>query len=75
LVLKLIIVRVGSKDPALFIILIDPGVVQTTTQPSQPPEVFDSPQPGREYTIRMNIPEFTCRHAKTSQPDFATLKL
>lgn len=46
-----------------------------STQPSKELEVFDNPQPGREYTIRMNIPEFTCLCPKTGQPDFATLKL
>jgi len=46
-----------------------------TSQPSKQLEVFDNPQPSREYTIRMNIPEFTCLCPKTGQPDFATLKL
>ena len=46
-----------------------------STQPSKELEVFDNPQPSREYTIRMNIPEFTCLCPKTGQPDFATLKL
>ncbi len=46
-----------------------------TTQPSKELEVFDNPQPSREYTIRMNIPEFTCLCPKTGQPDFANLKL
>lgn len=46
-----------------------------STQPSKELEVFDNPQSGREYTIRMNIPEFTCLCPKTGQPDFATLKL
>ena len=38
-------------------------------------EVFDNPQPGRDYTIRIEIPEFTCLCPKTGQPDFATLLL
>ena len=46
-----------------------------STQPSKELEVFDNPQPSREYTIRMNIPELTCLCPKTGQPDFATLKL
>jgi 7-cyano-7-deazaguanine reductase len=45
----------------------------------QPPdahlEVFDNPSPGRDYTIRIRIPEFTCLCPKTGQPDFATLDL
>jgi 7-cyano-7-deazaguanine reductase len=46
-----------------------------SSQPSKELEVFDNPQPERDYTIRMNIPEFTCLCPKTGQPDFATLKL
>lgn len=38
-------------------------------------ETFANPTPERDYTIRMNIPEFTCLCPKTGQPDFATLKL
>jgi len=38
-------------------------------------ETFDNPSPERDYTIRMEIPEFTCLCPKTGQPDFATLIL
>lgn len=38
-------------------------------------ETFPNPQRGRDYTIRMRIPEFTCLCPKTGQPDFATLRL
>ncbi len=38
-------------------------------------ETFPNPEPGRDYTIRMRIPEFTCLCPKTGQPDFATLQL
>ena len=38
-------------------------------------EVFDNPSPTRDYTIRIDIPEFTCLCPKTGQPDFATLDL
>lgn len=38
-------------------------------------ETFANPQPGRDYTIRMRIPEFTCLCPRTGQPDFATLDL
>ena len=38
-------------------------------------ETFPNPQAGRDYTIRMRIPEFTCLCPKTGQPDFATLLL
>ena len=44
-----------------------------TTTPSKTLEIFDNPQPGRDYTIRIRIPEFTCLCPKTGQPDFATL--
>ena len=45
------------------------------TQPSRSLETFDNPNPQRDYTIRMEIPEFTCLCPKTGQPDFATLHL
>ena len=38
-------------------------------------ETFNNPNPGRDYTIRIRIPEFTCLCPKTGQPDFATMKL
>jgi 7-cyano-7-deazaguanine reductase len=43
--------------------------------PSREIELFPNPQPGRDYTIRMRIPEFTCLCPRTGQPDFATLEL
>jgi len=50
----------------------------TTIVPSQPSlelETFPNPAPERDYTVRMQIPEFTCLCPKTGQPDFATLEL
>lgn len=44
-----------------------------TAQPSKTLETFANPQPARDYTIRIEIPEFTCLCPKTGQPDFATL--
>jgi 7-cyano-7-deazaguanine reductase len=38
-------------------------------------EFFPNPNPARDYTIRIRIPEFTCLCPKTGQPDFATLNL
>ena len=38
-------------------------------------ETFPNPQPGRDYLIHMEIPEFTCLCPKTGQPDFAVLTL
>ena len=36
-------------------------------------EYFPNPNPARDYTIRIRIPEFTCLCPKTGQPDFATI--
>ena len=38
-------------------------------------ETFPNPFPGRDYTIAMECPEFTCLCPKTGQPDFATLHI
>ncbi len=46
-----------------------------TTAPSRELETFENPEPGRDYTIRVRIPEFTCLCPKTGQPDFANLLL
>ena len=43
--------------------------------PSTELVTFDNPAPGRDYTIRMTLPEFTCLCPVTGQPDFATLEL
>ena len=45
------------------------------SQPSKTLETFDNPSPERDYTIRIQIPEFTCLCPKTGQPDFAELTL
>lgn len=44
------------------------------TAPQSALETFSSPSE-RDYTIRIQIPEFTCLCPKTGQPDFATLEL
>ncbi len=46
-----------------------------TTTPSKNLETFPNPEPGRDYTIRMDLPEFTCVCPLTGQPDFAQLRL
>ncbi|QIT56153.1 NADPH-dependent 7-cyano-7-deazaguanine reductase QueF [Aquisalimonas sp. 2447] len=46
-----------------------------STKPSSALETFPNPHPDRDYTIRMEIPEFTCLCPKTGQPDFATIHL
>lgn len=45
------------------------------SQPSKTLETFDNPQPERDYTIRIEVPEFTCLCPKTGQPDFAELTI
>ena len=46
-----------------------------STRPAKTLETFPNPQPGRDYHIQMEIPEFTCLCPKTGQPDFAILTL
>ena len=46
-----------------------------TATPTKQLETFANPEPARDYTIRMQIPEFTCLCPRTGQPDFATLDL
>ncbi len=38
-------------------------------------ETFPNPQPGRDYEIDFECPEFTCVCPKTGQPDFATIRI
>ena len=45
------------------------------TKPSRQLETFENPNPERDYTIEITMPEFTCLCPKTGQPDFATLTL
>ncbi len=44
-------------------------------RPEKALEVFDNPNPERDYHIRIDSPEFTCLCPKTGQPDFAEIKL
>jgi 7-cyano-7-deazaguanine reductase len=46
-----------------------------SSEPTKTLETFDNPQPDRDYTIRIRVPEFTCLCPKTGQPDFAVLHL
>lgn len=46
-----------------------------STRPSKTLDSFPNPEPNRDYTIRMRMPEFTCICPKTGQPDFAELHL
>ena len=43
--------------------------------PTKDLETFANTELARDYTIRMQIPEFTCLCPRTGQPDFATLDL
>ena len=43
--------------------------------PSRALETFENPNPDRDYTIRIEVPEFTCLCPKTGQPDFAELRV
>ncbi|AFT66715.1 preQ(1) synthase [Cycloclasticus sp. P1] len=46
-----------------------------STQLNTDLETFPNPNTERDYTIRIDTPEFTCLCPKTGQPDFATLTL
>ena len=45
------------------------------TQPSKTLETFANPNPEREFTIRIKVPEFTCLCPMTGQPDFASFDI
>ena len=51
------------------------GHIQRSAEPRQDVETFANPNPERDYTVRIKIPEFTCLCPKTGQPDFAVLTL
>jgi 7-cyano-7-deazaguanine reductase len=46
-----------------------------STQATDAIDTFPNPKPERDFTIRIEIPEFTCLCPKTGQPDFATLEI
>ena len=43
--------------------------------PGRDLETFPNPRPGRDYEISFECPEFTCVCPRTSQPDFATIRI
>ena len=45
------------------------------TAPSKQLDVVPNPHPGRDYEVRLEIPEFTCLCPVTGQPDFATIRI
>ena len=46
-----------------------------STRPGRSLETFANPNPGRDYEIRFDCPEFTCLCPKTGQPDFASIRI
>ena len=46
-----------------------------STEPSTSLDTFDNPNPERDYTIRIDTPEFTCLCPLTGQPDFAAIEI
>ncbi|MDB2589814.1 preQ(1) synthase [Candidatus Thioglobus sp.] len=46
-----------------------------SSHPTKELEVFDNPNPERDFVIQIDMPEFSCLCPKTGQPDFATLHL
>jgi len=45
------------------------------SKPSKNLETFDNPQSDIDYTINIDIPEFTCLCPLTGQPDFASIHI
>jgi len=46
-----------------------------STQPDRKLETVANPGQDRDYTVHLEIPEFTCLCPKTGQPDFATIRI
>lgn len=46
-----------------------------STRPSKELETFPNPEPGRDYVIEFECPEFTCLCPRTGQPDFASFSI
>jgi len=60
-----------NNSQHIFIIL----EIIMSTKPSKQLETFDNAIPERDYTIRIDTPEFTCLCPMTGQPDFATIEI
>jgi 7-cyano-7-deazaguanine reductase len=43
------------------------------SRPARKLDTFPNPNPGRDYLVHIEVPEFTCLCPLTGQPDFATL--
>ncbi len=48
---------------------------RTPTAPTKELLTFANPNPGRDYEISFDCPEFTCLCPMTGQPDFATVRI
>lgn len=46
-----------------------------SASPNRDLETFPNPAPEWDFTVRIDMPEFTCLCPKTGQPDFAKLRL
>lgn len=46
-----------------------------STRPTKNLETFPNPNPGRDYEIHFDCPEFTCLCPMTGQPDFAVIRV
>ncbi|MEO5358928.1 MAG: preQ(1) synthase [Nitrospirota bacterium] len=38
-------------------------------------ELWDNPHPGRDYEIKIDLPEFTCLCPRSGYPDFAVIRI
>jgi 7-cyano-7-deazaguanine reductase len=43
------------------------------SKPIKTVDTFPNPNPGRDYLVHIEVPEFTCLCPLTGQPDFATM--
>lgn len=48
---------------------------ESRTYPTKELDSFENPAPDIDYTITLDIPEFTCLCPLTSQPDYAQFKI
>src|SRR5438105_4442455 len=64
-----LIAHYGRSARSLLAIGI--GTPIMPSQPSKMLQTFANPAPARDFTIHMEVPEFTCLCPLTGQPDFA----
>jgi len=56
-------------------VVIKESFYRMSSQATDTLETFPNPKTERDFTIRIDVPEFTCLCPKTGQPDFATLEI